>query len=991
MSSIIKHWLKKGILIAILSISQAPLSYAGWEVTWIDKFDGTGVNLDNWTPQIDANFNNELQCYTDDETSAQRNFEISDGTLKIIARKQNISCPGLDGQNREWTSGRLNSKDKGEFLYGRIEARIRFSNLEGGTWPAFWMLENRIGQSPIKGDNDTINWPNPGAGEIDVWEWFSNDGDSYITNFFNAGNCGSLGIVPYPGKAPDVKSFHTYAMEWTADNIKFFFNDDVVSQTDISNCAQYKEPMFILLNVAMGGLLGGDIDPQLTGATMEIDYVAHCAQSDLSDFQECNESTPTQSDQDNDGVRDDLDLCPNTLQGAEVSLNGCEFITQPPTAAPDPQALSQQVISLFSDSYNNINDIDLNPDWQQATVVTQVEIAGNNTLRYGGLDYQGTDFDNNKQDVSAMDMVHIDYWTNNATELSFFIISPGPQETPYVIDVQLQEWISLDIPLSTFTDVDLSNLFQLKVTGNGTVYFDNIYFSRFDDLPLDTDSDSIPDNIDTDDDGDTIPDVYEITNGLDPLNSADALLDPDTDGLTNAQEYRLGTDMGESDTDNDGIADNLDNYPLDFDEVAADLYSGQFYVLTDMTEDGVMEFGVLSVEVQTSKVKLEIFNGKTNATLKIILWDDNYVDASMSLHILPDMNENDISEVGLFGIRDSENNPGKPQMFIRDLSSGLRVSVLNWLANWKEVSVKVLPDMTGDSLNEVAIQGRFKEGNRPQLVIKNGLTNASVSTFGYPDLFLDPVFYAHSDVNGDGYAEISTFGRIASNNKLQVKVANGLNASDRLKAYNFPDKWNNVSWQRLDDSNDDGIKDWGLFGINKDDNRPQLIVKDGTDPKGALRIHAWPAEMQNAQFYRIPDMNNDAVDEVAVSGRRSNNNRYQFQVQDGTDRNNVLANHNLDLPLEDLSFHVLPDLTQDDKAEIGFLGVNKSGEYELVIRDGDTHPDSGKGELSSYNLGSDWSSTPSIISLGDADDDGLPDLLIYGQNASEDRLKINQL
>jgi beta-glucanase (GH16 family) len=493
MSSIVQRWLKKGILIVVLSISQASLSYAGWEVSWIDKFDGTAIDMDNWTPQIDANFNDEKQCYTDDETSPQRNFEMSDGTLKIIARKQTLNCPGLGGQIRDWTSGRLNSKDKGEFLYGRIEARIRFSNLEGGTWPAFWMLENRIGQSPIKGDNDTINWPNPGAGEIDVWEWFSNDGDSYITNFFNAGNCGSLGIVPYPGKAPDVKSFHTYAMEWTADNIKFFFNDDVVSQTDISNCAQYKEPMFILLNVAMGGLLGGDIDPQLTEATMEIDYVAHCTPSNLNESTQCNESTPTQSDQDNDGVKDDLDLCPNTLAGTVVANNGCEFLTQPETGAPIPQELSQQVISIFSDSYNNIDNVNLDPFWDQSTVVTEVEIAGNNTLRYGSLNYQGTDLDRNRQDVSDMDMVHLDYWTNNATALSFFLISPGPKETPYVIDVKLQEWTSLSIPLSVFTDVDLTEIFQFKMTGSGNVYLDNIYFSKNAVIVTDADGDGVLD------------------------------------------------------------------------------------------------------------------------------------------------------------------------------------------------------------------------------------------------------------------------------------------------------------------------------------------------------------------------------------------------------------------------------------------------------------------------------------------------------------------
>jgi beta-glucanase (GH16 family) len=496
MVSISKRCLKSAVLVVILSISCIPLSFAGWEVTWIDRFDGSSVDLDNWTPQIQANYNNEVQCYTDDDSTAQQNYDASDGTLKIIARRQNISCPGLGGENKSWTSGRLNSKDKAEFLYGRIEARIRFSDLRGGTWPAFWMLENRIAENPFKGDNDTANWPNPGAGEIDVWEWFSNDGDSYITNFFNVGNCGSEVRVSYPGGAPDVQSFHTYAIEWTADNIKFFFNDDVVAEQDLSNCAQYEEPMFILLNVAMGGNLGGAIDPQLNNATMEVDYVAHCVQSNVSEFQRCDENTPLIIDEDNDGVKTDLDQCPNTPEDTIVDQNGCKLVTEPQTVAPDPQILAQQVISLFSDSYSDIVNIDYNPDWQQSTQVTQIEIAGNNVLKYAGLNYQGTDFADNKQDVTTMDNVHLDYWTYNATNLKFFLVSPGPKETPFIIDVQQQSWQSIVIPLSTFSNVDLTDIFQLKVEGNGTVYLDNIYFSSNVVTVSDTDMDGVEDNSD---------------------------------------------------------------------------------------------------------------------------------------------------------------------------------------------------------------------------------------------------------------------------------------------------------------------------------------------------------------------------------------------------------------------------------------------------------------------------------------------------------------
>ena len=284
--------MKKSAILVVGAFLAGSVS-AGWEVQWIDRFDGDGVNWDNWTAQTQANFNAEVQCYTDDDSSPDRNYEVSNGTLKIIARRGGVDCPGLGGQFRSWTSGRLNSKDKREFLYGRIEARIRFHNLEGGTWPAFWMLENRIDEQPIAGDGDNVGWPNPGASEIDVWEWFANEPESYIINFFNTGGfaCGFKQTHEYAGGPTDVLEWHTYAMEWTADGIDFFMDNELVATYNLQGCDVYEEPMFVLLNVAMGGNLGGAIDPDLDLATLEIDYVAHCQQSENSDSTTCDETT----------------------------------------------------------------------------------------------------------------------------------------------------------------------------------------------------------------------------------------------------------------------------------------------------------------------------------------------------------------------------------------------------------------------------------------------------------------------------------------------------------------------------------------------------------------------------------------------------------------------------------------------------------------------------------------------------------------------------
>ncbi|HMN88499.1 MAG TPA: hypothetical protein PKD70_12145 [Saprospiraceae bacterium] len=157
--------------------------------------------------------------------------------------------------------------------------------------------------------------------------------------------------------------------------------------------------------------------------------------------------------------------------------NGSSSPLAPTNPAPLPTHPAANVISVFSDSYAAIPSTDLNPNWGQATVVTQVGIQGNNTLRYGGLNYQGIQL-GSPQNITGMGFLHLDFWTANSNALSVYIISPGPVETASVLTVPTSGWSSVDIPLSAFAPVNLSNVIQLKFEGNGDIYLDNIYFRR---------------------------------------------------------------------------------------------------------------------------------------------------------------------------------------------------------------------------------------------------------------------------------------------------------------------------------------------------------------------------------------------------------------------------------------------------------------------------------------------------------------------------------
>lgn len=150
----------------------------------------------------------------------------------------------------------------------------------------------------------------------------------------------------------------------------------------------------------------------------------------------------------------------------------------PQNPAPTPEIDSTFVISIFSDSFTNIENTNFNPNWNQTTSASIISIAENNVLLYENLNYQGTEL-GETIDVSDMGWFHLDYWTEDATELDISLISPGPLETPYEITVQNNAWISVNIPLSEYSEVvNLSEVFQLKIEGNGTVYLDNLYFGK---------------------------------------------------------------------------------------------------------------------------------------------------------------------------------------------------------------------------------------------------------------------------------------------------------------------------------------------------------------------------------------------------------------------------------------------------------------------------------------------------------------------------------
>ena len=243
-------------------------------LVWGDEFDYTGLpdslkwgyDVGDGCPELCGWGNNEQQYYTYRDTD---NARVENGHLIIEAKKEEMG-------GKQYTSARLNTEGLFEMTYGRVDIMAKPPG-GNGTWSALWML----------GDPDIYGtWPK--NGEIDIMEYIGRRPDTVLGTIHcptNYGGTSDGGLIVVEDAET---AFHLYSIEWTPDSIKFMLDNQVYHTYENKNEGAgqwpFDRPFSLILNVAIGGNLGGEIDDDIFNepVTMEVDYVRVYQQPELS-------------------------------------------------------------------------------------------------------------------------------------------------------------------------------------------------------------------------------------------------------------------------------------------------------------------------------------------------------------------------------------------------------------------------------------------------------------------------------------------------------------------------------------------------------------------------------------------------------------------------------------------------------------------------------------------------------------------------------------
>lgn len=238
-------------------------------LVWQDDFDGPNLDSSKWECEVNADGggNNELQIYT----ASSKNVRTENGRLVIEAHREVTT---LSGSTRDYSSGRIRTKHRGDWLYGRFEVRAKLPRGQG-IWPAIWMLPT---------DERYGGWA--ASGEIDIMELLGHEPNKVMATLHYGGSWpentsdGSQNFQLPSGDFSD--DFHLFRLDWDETGMKWYVDDVLFRETPASQWfsrsapspAPFDQRFHLILNLAVGGNWPGNPDSSTHfPCRMEVEWV----------------------------------------------------------------------------------------------------------------------------------------------------------------------------------------------------------------------------------------------------------------------------------------------------------------------------------------------------------------------------------------------------------------------------------------------------------------------------------------------------------------------------------------------------------------------------------------------------------------------------------------------------------------------------------------------------------------------------------------------
>lgn len=254
------------IIVSTLAYQGLAQSKPKWKLIWSDEFSKAGLpDSTKWNYDVGGHGwgNNEKQFYL--EKSKENSF-VKNGKLHIVALKK-------DFEQSAYTSAKLTTYQRLKLQYGKIEVRAKIPRGKG-SWPAIWML-------PDSYKTNEEQWPL--CGEIDIMEHVGKDPNVVHTSLHSSlyNHMKGTQITFFDTLTNVFDEFHTYGIEWDEKGIKFIYDGKLYFEAQKGQNGRvatnegwpFDKPYYLILNLAVGGNWGGEIDPNIFPNEMQIDYV----------------------------------------------------------------------------------------------------------------------------------------------------------------------------------------------------------------------------------------------------------------------------------------------------------------------------------------------------------------------------------------------------------------------------------------------------------------------------------------------------------------------------------------------------------------------------------------------------------------------------------------------------------------------------------------------------------------------------------------------